>query len=87
MLVADDATAGYLICLGRLQDGSCCLQMEAETRVEVAKIVEGGKKTSGKVTEDLTTAHKNILEDWYDSNLPLQEKTIDSNRLNEEEFT
>lgn len=60
------------------------LQMEAETRVEVAKIVEGEKKRSEKDIEDPTTAHKNIFEELYDSNLPPQEKTID--RLNEEGF-
>lgn len=60
------------------------LQMEAETRVEVAKIVNGEKKRSEKEIEDPTTAHKNIFEELYDSNLPPQEKTID--RLNEEGF-
>ncbi|KAF6220284.1 hypothetical protein HO133_003416 [Letharia lupina] len=60
------------------------LQMEAETRVEVVKIVEGKKKKSEKDIEDSTTAHKNIFEELYDSNLPPQEKTID--RLNEEGF-
>ena len=60
------------------------LQMEAETRVEVAKIVQGEKKRSEKEIEDPTTAHKNIFEELYYSNLPPQEKTID--RLNEEGF-
>ncbi|KAL9131133.1 MAG: hypothetical protein Q9175_006847 [Cornicularia normoerica] len=60
------------------------LQMEAETRVEVARIVEGEKKRTEKDIEDPTTAHKNIFEELYDSNLPPQEKTID--RLNEEGF-
>ena len=60
------------------------LQMEAETRVEVAKIVQGEKKRSKQEIEDPTTTHKNIFEELYDSNLPPQEKTID--RLNEEGF-
>lgn len=60
------------------------LQMEAETRLEVAKIVAGEKKRSEKDIEDPTTAHKNIFEELNDSNLPPQEKTID--RLNEEGF-
>lgn len=60
------------------------LQMEADTRIEVAKIVEGEKKRSDKEIEDPMTAHKNIFEELYDSNLPPQEKTID--RLNEEGF-
>lgn len=60
------------------------LQMEAETRAEVAKIVQGEKKRSEKEMEDPTTAHKNIFEELYYSNLPPQEKTID--RLNEEGF-
>ena len=60
------------------------LQMEAETRVEVTKIVQGEKKRSEKEIEDPTTAHKNIFEELFYSNLPLQEKTID--RLNEEGF-
>ena len=60
------------------------LQMEAETRVEVAKIVQGEKKRSEKEIEDPTTAHKNIFEELFYSNLPPQEKTID--RLNEEGF-
>ena len=60
------------------------LQMEAETRVEVAKIVQGENKRSEKEMEDPKTAHKNIFEELYYSNLPPQEKTID--RLNEEGF-
>ena len=61
------------------------LQMEAETRVEVAKIVQGEKGRSGKENENPTTAHKkNIFEELYDSSLPPQEKTVD--RLNEEGF-
>ncbi len=59
------------------------LQMEAETRVEVVKVVQGGKR-SEKEIEDPTTAHKTIFEELYYSNLPPQEKTID--RLNEEGF-
>lgn len=61
------------------------LQMEAETRAEVAKIVQGDKRRSEKESEDPTTAHKSIFEELYYSNLPPQEKTID--RLNEEGFT
>ena len=60
------------------------LQMEAETRVEVVKIVEGEKKRSDKEIKDPMTAHKNIFEELYDSDLQPQEKTIDS--LNEEGF-
>ena len=60
------------------------LQMEAETRAEVAKIVQGEKKRTKQEIEDPTTTHKNIFEELYDSNLPPQEKTID--RLNEEGF-
>ncbi len=60
------------------------LQMEAETRAEVVKIVEAEEKRSEKKIEDPTTAHKNIFEELYHSNLPPQEKTID--RLNEEGF-
>ena len=60
------------------------LQMEAETRVEVAKIVQDEKKRSEKEIEHPTTVHKNIFEELYYSSLPPQEKTID--RLNEEGF-
>ena len=60
------------------------LQMEAETRVEVVKIVEGEKKRGDKEIKDPMTTHKNIFEELYDSDLPPQEKTID--RLNEEGF-
>ena len=60
------------------------LQMEADMRVEVAKIVQGEKKRSEKEIDDPTTAHKNIFEELYYSNLPPQEKSID--RLNEEGF-
>ena len=60
------------------------LQMEAETRVEVVNIVEAEKKRSQEEIEDPTTAHKNIFEELYHSNLPPQEKMID--RLNEEGF-
>ena len=60
------------------------LQMEGETRLEVAKIVQGEKKRTKQEIEDPTTSHKNIFEELYDSNLPPQEKTID--RLNEEGF-
>lgn len=59
------------------------LQMEAETRVEVAQIVEGEKKGEKEIGNP-TTAHKNIFEELYESNLPPQEKTVD--RLNEEGF-
>ena len=61
------------------------LQMEAETRVEVAKVVWGETRRSKKEFRDPTTAHKTIFEELYDSNLPPREKTID--RLNEEGFT
>ena len=60
------------------------LQMEAETRVEVVKIVQGEKKRSEKDIEDPTSPHKNIFEELYYSSLPPEEKTID--RLNEEGF-
>lgn len=60
------------------------LQMEAETRAEVAEIVRGEKRRSEKEIEDPATAHKSIFEELYYSNLPPQEKTID--RLNEEGF-
>ena len=60
------------------------LQMEADMRVEVAKVVQGEKKRTKQEIEDPTTAHKNIFEELFDSNLPPQEKTID--RLNEEGF-
>ena len=59
------------------------LQMEAEMRVEVVRIVEGEKK-SEKDMEDPATAHKNVFEELYSSNLPPQEKKID--RLTEEGF-
>ena len=61
------------------------LQMEADTRDEVAKIVQGEKRRSKTEIDDPTTAHKNIFEELFYSNLPPQEKTID--RLNEEGFT
>ena len=60
------------------------LQMEAETRAEVVRIVRGEKR-SEKNIEQPTTGHRNIFEELYASNLPPQEKTID--RLNEEGFT